>query len=450
MPDFDTPNRRIFSVSEINNETKKLLEQRFFSLFIQGEVSNFSAPRSGHWYFTLKDDAAQIKVVMFKQANFKHQTPKLGDELIVGGQLSFYRERGEVQIIANQIRPAGLGDLQKQFEKLKATLLSEGLFDKSQKKTLPAAPKKIAVITSPTGAVVRDVAQVCKRRASALSLLVVPVRVQGREAENEICEAIKQCNARKDIDLIILARGGGSLEDFVAFNSENVARSIAESGLPVISGVGHETDISIADFVADVRAATPSEAAELATEGYLNIKKQLLTSLNSISTASKNLLLAKKNQYEKLSLKIKNPSDELRQTSQKLDHVESQLIGLANDKISMQRLSLASLQRTLDPHQLSVKVTGSTQLLSQLGHRLTQNTLTKMDHCKDRFSSSVALLEAINPLSTMTRGYSITFNLDNKVIQSVQQVTEGQKLKVRLKDGILESNTEKVVRQTET
>ena len=435
MPDLQEPIRRVFSVTELNNETKKMLEQRFFSVFVRGEVSNFSAPRSGHWYFTIKDESAQIRVVMFKQANFKHAPPKLGDELIVGGQLSFYRERGEIQIIASQIKPAGLGDLQQQFDQLKDKLLNEGLFEQARKQAVPLLPQKIAIITSPTGAVVQDIIRICARRAPSIPLLLIPVRVQGDAAESEICDALCLCGDRKDVDLVILARGGGSLEDLLAFNSESVARAIAECPLPTISGVGHETDVSIADFVADVRAATPSEAAELATTGFENLRSELSSNQVQILKLSQGYINKNLHVLEKLSLKLKDPTKELRQIEQKLDHLETQLISRWKSDQSNRRAVLASATHGIQTNKLISRIESKNIELSALHERIKQELRHHNERCKQRLSQLVTLLETLNPLGTMTRGYSIVFNQDKEIISSISQVTQGESISIQLGDG---------------
>ena len=444
MPDLQEPIRRVFSVTELNNETKKMLEQRFFSVFVRGEVSNFSAPRSGHWYFTIKDESAQIRVVMFKQANFKHTAPKLGDELIIGGQLSFYRERGEIQIIANHIKPAGLGDLQQQFDQLKDKLLNEGLFEQARKKAIPLLAKKIAIITSPTGAVIQDISQICARRAPSIPLLLIPVRVQGDAAESEICDALRLCYDRKDLDLVILARGGGSLEDFLAFNSESVARAIAECPLPIISGIGHETDVSIADFVADMRAATPSEAAELTTAGFQNLRSEISSKKIQLSKLSIEYLKEKVHLIEKLSLKLKDPTKELYQITQKLDHLESQLLNLWKAITSDLGTKLVSQANGLRPNRISERIeTERASLSSQIG-RIRRELLHHNEHSKRRLTKAISLLETLNPLGTMTRGYSIVFGNNGEVVSSVTQVSHDESIRIQFKDGSVESKVSEI------
>ena len=444
MSDFEEPARRIFSVFELNNETKKLLEQRFFSVFVRGEVSNFSAPRSGHWYFTIKDDAAQIRVVMFKQANFKYAPPKLGDEIIVGGQLSFYRERGEIQIIANQMKAAGLGDLQKQFDQLTDKLRNEGLFDTANKQNIPSRPKKIAIITSPTGAVIQDISRVCARRAPTIPLLLIPVPVQGESAAAEICSALKHCDTRKDLDLIILTRGGGSLEDLVAFNSEPVARAIVESSIPIISGVGHETDVSISDFVADLRAATPSEAAELATAGFQNLRSEIHSTQARISKLMQQYLSDKSHQLERLSIKLSDPSKELLQIAQKLDHLETQLQGHRKTMMGKHRAKLVSSAQRLLPSRLSERIALRSRELDVLQGRLLRGLHHHHQASKQRFTQAITILETLNPMAVMTRGYSIVFDKDRGVITSAVQVTRGQSIDIELMDGNITSEIKEI------
>jgi len=439
MSDFEEPARRIFSVLELNNETKKLLEQRFFSVFVRGEVSNFSAPRSGHWYFTIKDEAAQIRVVMFKQANFKHAAPKLGDEIIIGGQLSFYRERGEIQIIANQLRSAGLGDLQQQFDQLKDKLRKEGLFDKASKQQIPLRPRKVAIITSPTGAVIQDINRICARRAPTIPLLLIPVAVQGESAAPEICRAFEYCEERDDLDLIILARGGGSLEDFIAFNSESVARAIVDSSIPIISSIGHETDMSISDFVADLRAATPSEAAEFATAGFQNLRTEIQSTQTQLSKLIADRLSDRSHQLEKLSIKLKDPTKELLQVAQKLDHLDTQLQSHWKKTISIYRAKVESEALKLQASSLSERISSKSAELTALQERLLRELHHQHRTAKQRFTHSIALLETLNPIGVMTRGYSIVFNNNREVVTSAAQVAVGQSIDIELRDGKVKS-----------
>ena len=447
MPDYEQPTRRIFSVSELNDETKKCLEQRFVSVFVRGEVSNFSAPRSGHWYFTLKDESAQIRVVMFRNANTRFQAPNLGDELIVGGQLSFYRDRGEVQIIAHQIRAAGLGDLQQQFDDLKKKLLVEGLFDQSRKKLLPPLPKKLGVITSPSGAVIEDIRQIMARRAPSLPILIVPSRVQGAEAISEICSGITLCDQREDIDLIVIARGGGSLEDLIAFNSEAVSRAIARCETPIISAVGHETDTSMTDFVADVRASTPSEAAEILTTGYQQLSDSFMRQKNELESHMKASVLKKRNILNTLNRTLKNPVDNIRLASQKLDHLQTNLDQAGERVVTERQQKVYTLRRAIDPSPIRSRLLNYEARISNLREKLT-TTLKNSKAAKEaRFVHSLSVLEAISPLKTMSRGYSIAFKAEDTeetLIDSVDQINVGDNVEVRLSDGRFRSKVTQI------
>ena len=268
--------QEIISVSEINRRAKSILEENFPFVWIQGEVSNFFSAASGHWYFSLKDESSEIRCAMF--ANKSHRItfePKNGDHLVLNGTLSIFEGRGQYQIIVEHIELAGEGALLKAFEELKKKLLTEGLFDDSLKKKLPSYPRSIAVVTSPDGAVIQDIINVLSRRSPFFNLTVVPTLVQGEKAAPLICEALNKASNLENIDLIILARGGGSIEDLWAFNNEEVARTIVNCPIPLVSAVGHETDFTISDFVADIRAPTPSIAAEIISQPYSELKETL-------------------------------------------------------------------------------------------------------------------------------------------------------------------------------
>jgi exodeoxyribonuclease VII large subunit len=261
---FGRPERDVYSVSRLNREARVLLERGFGTLWLEAEISNFSRPSSGHWYFCLKDAAAQVRCAMFRQRNMLCAfTARDGQKVLVRARIGLYEPRGEFQLIVDHLEDAGLGALQRQFEELRARLAAEGLFATARKRPLPTLPKRIGVITSPTGAAVRDILHVLARRFPAVAVLIYPVAVQGAQAPAELVAALKTAAARQECDVLILARGGGSLEDLWAFNDEKLARAIVASPIPVISGVGHEVDFTIADFAADVRAPTPSAAAEL-------------------------------------------------------------------------------------------------------------------------------------------------------------------------------------------
>ncbi len=393
-----------YSVSQISNYLEAILTQDKIlqDLWVKGEVSNFYQANSGHLYFTIKDENAQLKTVMFR-----HKSRKVdfeiedGIEIVVHGYINIYKDRGEYQLYADQIVPEGKGTLYQAFEKLKEKLEKEGLFDKEKKKKIPLIPKKIGIVTSPTGAAVRDILSVVDRRFENISILIVPSLVQGDQASQQIVEGIKYLNNRSDIDLIILTRGGGSIEDLWPFNEEEVARAIYTSKIPVISGVGHETDFTIADFVADLRAPTPSAAAELAIANreeignYLdNLTKRLLQNQRSrIETAHKRLAsIAERRLFKK-------PSELFIDKMQNLD-----------------------------------------ELSRELKYKMEQ-TLNKSSQ---KFNILSSKIDALSPLKTIKRGYSITYDQENNLISDINQIKVGQELKTTIINGDIISAVQKI------
>ena len=344
---FGAPTRDVWTVGRLNREARMLLEAGLPPLWVEGEISNFSSPASGHWYFSLKDRDAQIRCAMFRARNqgvgFR---PKEGQLLQARGRVSLYEPRGDYQLIVEQLEDAGEGALKREFEKLKARLAAEGLFAADRKRLLPAVPRRIAVVTSPTGAAIRDILHILARRFPAAAVLIYPVPVQGAAAAPAIVAAIDLANARADCDVLILARGGGSLEDLWSFNDEGVARAILRSALPVITGIGHEIDFTIADFVADVRAPTPSGAAQLVVPDRQSLLAQLLTLRERLRLAMTRQLAHGGQAYTHLLRRLNqaHPGSRLAQQAQKLDDLEQRLVYAWQKQATRlaQRLALAS------------------------------------------------------------------------------------------------------------
>jgi len=427
--------RRIYSVSEFSGALSLELANKFPSVCVRGEVTNLSKPRSGHWYFSLKDEDAQIRSVMFRGSNLKAHQIKEGDEVIACGKPGIYKDRGDLQLIVSHLQLAGAGDLQRQFEELKKQLQEQGHFDRERKKAIPNLPKKVAVITSASGAVIHDIQTITNRRAPILPLLLLPVNVQGNDAIASIIQSISIADTRPDIELILLARGGGSLEDFAAFNSLDVAQAIIRCNTPVICAVGHESDISIADLVADLRAATPSEAAEVITEGYMALNdhlgrlkktsKQLLERL--IGNIKSDLLLT--------NSRLKDPTQEIRQSVQRLDALDSLLESRAKLSIQRKAESLLKVSKTLNISSLSQQYSEKQSSLAVQKDRLTNAQASLLQQTQQRFLNSVQLLDAISPLSVLSRGYGITTSPEGKVISSIDQTSKNQTIQTRLEDG---------------
>ncbi len=385
---------KLFTVSEITRKIRTSLEYDFSNISIVGEISNIRKPSSGHVYLTLKDKNAQLQAVVFRNtANKIKFELKDGMEIISFGSITVYEPRGQYQIIIDQIEPKGIGALQLAFQQLKEKLEKEGLFDVSRKKPIPFIPQKIGIVTSPTGAAIKDILNIIERRFANVEILLYPVKVQGDGAAEEIAEAIVELNKLPDIDVIIAGRGGGSLEDLWAFNEEVVARSIYNSIIPVISAVGHEIDITIADLVADIRALTPSEAGELVVP-----QKDLL--LNILEKCKSRL-------FQSLTNKLKLSKDKL--------------AGVAN--------SYAMRQPFDKLHRLQ-------QRLDEFAQRLNLNITHALNTEREKLSGIAGKLESLNPLSVLKRGYTITTKLENyKPLREVKDVNKGDKIKTRFSKG---------------
>ena len=436
MSQIPSNNQEIVSVSDINNLAKGLLEKDLSNVWIQGEISSFTAHGSGHWYFTIKDKKSSLSCVMFK---FENQNvlfdPKVGDELILNGNISIYAPSGRYQFNVKHIEVFGEGALLKAFEDLKFKLESEGLFNQNIKKEIPYLPLSVAVITSETGAVFRDIINVLRRRSPFIKLTLIESKVQGKTADKDIVQAIKRANEIKDFDLIILARGGGSIEDLWCFNMESVAREISNSQLPIISAVGHETDFTISDFVADLRAPTPSAAAEIISQNHSN----LLESFSRNKTHIENRFLTLLSQLkEGLDLKIallRHPGEKLRETSQKIDNFETRmkgtLINISLEKKNNLEGNIALLKRSspitsIKSSQNRINV-GSMKLINSI----SKNIETK----KKTYLQNINTLEAVSPLSVLGRGYSIVTGEKNNIITSSLGLKANDKIKARFKKG---------------
>ena len=389
MSQIPSNNQEIVSVSDINNLAKGLLEKDLSNVWIQGEISSFTAHGSGHWYFTIKDKKSSLSCVMFK---FENQNvlfdPKVGDELILNGNISIYAPSGRYQFNVKHIEVFGEGALLKAFEDLKFKLESEGLFNQNIKKEIPYLPLSVAVITSETGAVFRDIINVLRRRSPFIKLTLIESKVQGKTADKDIVQAIKRANEINDFDLIILARGGGSIEDLWCFNMESVAREISNSQLPIISAVGHETDFTISDFVADLRAPTPSAAAEIISQNHSN----LLESFSRNKTHIENRYLTLLSQLkEGLDLKIallRHPGEKLRETSQKIDNFETRmkgtLVNISLEKKNNLEGNIALLKRSspitsIKSSQNRINV-GSMKLINSISKNIETKKYTKTNN----------------------------------------------------------------------
>ena len=433
--------QEIISVSEINRRAKSILEENFPFVWIQGEVSNFFSAASGHWYFSLKDESSEIRCAMF--ANKSHRItfePKDGDHLVLNGTLSIFEGRGQYQIIVEHIELAGEGALLKAFEELKKKLLTEGLFDDSLKKKLPSYPRSIAVVTSPDGAVIQDIINVLSRRSPFFNLTVVPTLVQGEKAAPLICEALDKASNLENIDLIILARGGGSIEDLWAFNNEEVARAIVNCPIPLVSAVGHETDFTISDFVADIRAPTPSIAAEIISQPYSELKETLEGYQSYLLKSFESQFDSQRTRITNLIKRIRHPGDKLREIGQKVDYLETALIQEMHQKVSFKKNQLNLTQLSLQQNSPQNKVKEAKVYLQNASKDLLKAFNLKIERKRKLLGELVATIEAVSPLSVLARGYSIiSTEPEGKILSSSNQVKIGQTISAVLNKGSIKA-----------
>jgi exodeoxyribonuclease VII large subunit len=437
--------RRVLSVSELTAQVKRLLEKQVGSIWVTGEVTNLRAQSSGHIYFTLKDAASQLSCVLFSREKVSHrELLQDGQKVLLQGDVTVYEARGQYQLIVRAVELQGVGALQIAFEKLKQKLAAEGLFAPERKRPLPKYPQRIGLVTSPTGAAIRDVLNVVQRRNPGLEIILAPCRVQGDGAAEEIAEAIRLLNewsdfevgsSRRDdrtarravptnrIDLILVTRGGGSLEDLWAFNEEVVARAIFESAIPVVSAVGHEIDFTISDFVADIRAATPSAAAEIITEGVF-ASRQLVADLTQRMVRA-------------------HPRRRLNEFLQRMDDLQTGLLRYAKQGAREQRVAWQNLATRLLRVRPAQLLKQRRELLKANRHRLRELGHVHLRNCRSRFDAAGARLQLLGPEQVLGRGYSITMDAaSGKVLRDAAKVKAGQKLKTRLKKGEVLSRAE--------
>ena len=424
------------TVSQLNRQVKQLLETQYPAVPVQGEISTLSRPASGHLYFTLKDQNAQIRCAMFKGSMSKSRyIPKQGDEVLAYGRLSLYEGRGDYQLIVSTMQPVGEGALQAAFFKMKERLSAEGLFDENQKKAIPTKVNTVGIVTSATGAALHDILTVLNRRYPSINVILYPSQVQGNEATATIVKTIEIANQRNEVDVLLVGRGGGSLEDLWCFNTEPVARAIYNSKLPIISAVGHEVDISIADFVADARAATPSQAAEMVSPDQFEIMQQLDNKEQRLTVAIINQLSSSQRSLANLRKRLKSPAEMVLNWQQKLRTAEARLRLAIMRPITRKTEQLANLQHRLDRVSPSQRIEQDKNRLLQLSRRLNKAINITLEPKRSRFQGLIATLNVLSPLSTLDRGYSITRDSTASVIQRANQLKLGDQIETLLKEG---------------
>jgi len=431
---------RALSVTELNHQARHLLEASFLQVWVEGELSSLSRPSSGHWYFSLKDSRCQVRCAMFRSFNQRvRETPREGDQVRIRGKVTLYENRGDFQIIVEQIEPAGTGALQQSFEALKARLQQEGLFDVARKKPLPTLPRRIGVVTSPTGAAIHDILTVLARRCPSIPVTLYPTAVQGKAATADIIRAIKAANTHAEADVLIIGRGGGSLEDLWCFNEEAVARAIAASALPTISAVGHEVDVTIADFVADLRAPTPSAAAEKISPDQDAWSKQLRESELRLAGATRRALTRIETSLRHLSARLRDPRRELLDKAQRMDELDLRLGKAIRQTLERSDTRARHLTRRLSLQSPVRRLADSRDHLDSLNQRLGASVDQRIDRQNSRLEHLAQTLHVVSPLATLGRGYAIVQDDRGSIIRSAADLKTGDRVTARVARGRLEA-----------
>ncbi|AUI65756.1 MULTISPECIES: exodeoxyribonuclease VII large subunit [Glaesserella] len=477
----------ILTISQLNYSVKQMLEVEFGSVWLIGEISNFSQPVSGHWYLTLKDEQAQVRCAMFRMKNMRvNFRPQNGMQVLVRANVSLYEPRGDYQVIIETMQPAGDGLLQQEFEQLKMKLAGLGLFAQEHKKPIPAFVKRVGIITSSSGAALQDMLQILARRDPSLEIVIYPTLVQGKEATAEIVRMIELANVRQECDVLIVGRGGGSLEDLWCFNEEAVAWAIYHSQLPIISAVGHETDVTIADFVADLRAPTPSAAAELVSRDQQELRRQLQHQFDKISLAFDRLWGEKLARFDRLQLRLQaqHPAKQLQQQQFQLQQLERRIIRGVSYRLQQQQQRLAQLSQRLQLQHPQRQLQQQAQQLQRLEkqakqqieqlllkkqqrwktvvQRVERNPLPyhlaeqtqqwhkfeqrlhyamekKLSQHRQRFQTLCTQLDSLSPLAVLARGYSVTQNQQGKAVLSSKDISIGENIVTSLAQGSIVS-----------
>ncbi len=436
------PTRRIFSVRDLVSAIRTQVEREYTDVWVEGEISNYRPAESGHLYFTLKDDASQLRVVIWRtQARLLRFKPDNGMQVIARGRVTIYDQRGELQLSADYVEPKGAGALQIAFEQLKAKLAAEGFFERSRKKEIPRLPRRIGIVTSPRGAALQDMLNILRRRHESVGILIFPAQVQGDAAASEVATGVKYFNKAKNVDVIVLARGGGSLEDLAAFNSEGLARVIAASEIPVIAAVGHETDFTIADFVADLRAPTPSAAAELVIESKRMLDEQVETLQRRLSRAARYQLQQMKLRLTELAQHgaFARMRDAIRRREQRVDDLTNRL-AQAERKVIQQRMrrldNAATRLRHLD---LRLRLSYFHKQLETFSGTMNASMRAGLGRRRARMEHRTAQLQALSPTNILERGYALVFDANGVLVKNAAQIRTGEEITAQLAKGKLKA-----------
>lgn len=436
----------IYSISQLNTAVKLQLESEFAQIWLTGEISNFTQPVSGHWYFSLKDSAAQVRAAMFRGQNYRTNfRPQNGTQVLVCAKVSLYEARGDYQLIVEKMLPAGDGLLQLQFETLKQKLTEKGYFANQLKKTLPPFCQRVGIVTSTTGAALQDILKVLRRRDPTLEIVIYPSLVQGKEAAQNIAEMIELANLRQEVDVLIIGRGGGSLEDLWCFNEEIVAEAIYRSNLPIISAVGHEVDVTIADFVADVRAATPSVAAELVSQNRETLKRRLQV-MNQQLDITWDYYLGQKN-YQlhraKMCLLQCHPQRQLTERLHDFQRLDFQLQTAIQLRLQAVAAEFQQLIQSIAHYPIQWQLQDKQQKMLTIKRQLANQLQILLHQQQAKYATLCTKLDQLSPLTILARGYGITFNLQGEVVKNIDAVQKGERICTRLMKGTIVSCVEK-------
>ncbi|ETX09636.1 exodeoxyribonuclease VII large subunit [Marinomonas ushuaiensis DSM 15871] len=424
-----------FSVSQLNRQIQQLLEASLPWILVEGEISNLAKPGSGHWYFSLKDDKAQIRCAMFKSKNNTVRfNPKDGDKVRLRARVTFYGPRGDCQLSVESMKSAGEGALQQAFERLKTSLQLEGLFDAKHKQPLPTKPERVAIITSPVGAAVRDMIIAFRRRFPLTELTILPSLVQGKDAAKNILRQLQRADDSGHFDAIVLGRGGGSLEDLWSFNDETLARAVFNTKTPIVSAVGHETDFTITDFVADVRAATPTAAAELLSPDCNQLIRQIEQQEKQLARRMSRILEQSQQQLDFTTKRIRHPKERIDQQQNQLNQLMHRLQQNIQRKVSEQHIQTSNLVHRLERNSPTRRINQERQTLNNIDTRLAHALRNNLTNKQTAFARIIDKLNLVSPLNTLSRGYAIA-SKGKQVIRSIHDVEKGDAIKVRVQDG---------------
>ena len=442
---FQDSRPRALSVSELNHQARHLLESSFMQVWVEGELSSLSRPSSGHWYFSLKDRKCQVRCAMFRGFNQRIRTiPKEGDQIRIRGKVTLYENRGDFQIIVEHLEPAGLGELQQAFEELKRKLQAEGLFDAARKRPLPTTPRHIGVVTSPTGAAIHDILTVLARRCPAIPVTLYPTAVQGKAATADIVQAIERAQAHGVADVLIVGRGGGSLEDLWCFNEEAVVRALASCTIPTVSAVGHEVDVTIADFVADLRAPTPSAAAEKISPDQLDWLRQINERELRLGNAARRALKRLTTELEHLGARLRDPRRQLQEKAQRMDDLELRLTQTMSQRLQQMRVRREHLEQRLTTHSPRRRLLDSQEALTRVSEHLGTAMSLQLARREEQLQHVAQTLNVVSPLATLGRGYAIVRDADGNIVRDAGRLSPGDRISARTARGEISADVTRV------